>query len=74
MPTFILGAAFRRSSCQFLLRYTFRPILSGKESAGILSDYFPFGIAKDVLGAAVPICYQSIRIGHENRIVANVFY
>src|SRR5437764_3012685 len=74
MPTFILGAAFGGSSCQFLLRYTFRAILSGKKSTGILSDYFRLGITKDVLGAAIPIRYQSIRIGHENRIVANVFY
>src|SRR5678816_1457807 len=74
MPTLILSTACGCSRIHLFLRHPLRAIFGSKKLAGMLSEYFRFGISKYVLSTTIPISYQPIRISHENRIVTDCLY
>jgi len=74
MPTLILSTTCGGSRIHLFLRHVLRAIFGSKKLAGMLSEYFRFGISKYVLSTPIPISYQPIRISHENRIITDCLY
>src|SRR4051812_36816342 len=73
MPTLIGSTAFITGCLHFLLRYPGCPVFRGKYNAGKFTNHFTCLIAKDALGATVPVFNNTICVKSNNYIVSGTF-